>query len=179
MSLAWTIITALRLKADTGKYSYFSLGGACNFDNFVQLWSRGGFTKCAMNSVLITVPSVIPVLSFCVHNGLCLSPRKLAGQRHPADHGYGRKPAAAPGPGGRAGCDVQLLELLYSISDSGSLLKTYLSVIAVSTTFRIGFVTFLLSSYSATQGGRKYCRPDVRNPDQPDPAVGLCPVFLG
>jgi multiple sugar transport system permease protein len=39
------------------------------------------------------------------------------------------------------------LTLPYSISDSGSLLNTYWSVIAVNTAFQIGFCTFVLSNY--------------------------------
>jgi multiple sugar transport system permease protein len=39
------------------------------------------------------------------------------------------------------------LSLPYSFSDSGNLLNTYISVIAVDTAFQIGFCTFVLSNY--------------------------------
>ena len=45
--LGWAIFTALRPKADTDKYGYFSTGGAFNFDNFVQAWTQGGFASCS------------------------------------------------------------------------------------------------------------------------------------
>ena len=34
--LGWSLFTALRPKADTDAYGYFSLGGAFNLDNFVH-----------------------------------------------------------------------------------------------------------------------------------------------
>ncbi|MFH5878660.1 hypothetical protein [Arthrobacter sp. NA-172] len=38
--LGWALFTALRPKADTDKFGYFSFGGTFNFDNFVQVRPR-------------------------------------------------------------------------------------------------------------------------------------------
>ena len=40
--LGWTLFTALRPKADTDKYGYFSLQGAFNLDNFSNAWEQAG-----------------------------------------------------------------------------------------------------------------------------------------
>jgi len=40
--LLWTLYTALRPKAETDKYGYFSVGGTYNFDNFSNAWEQAG-----------------------------------------------------------------------------------------------------------------------------------------
>ena len=100
--LGWAIFTALRPKADTDKYGYFSTGGAFNFDNFTQAWTQGGFAQLFWNSVLITVPSVVPDPFLRLHDGVRREPGELEVQHHPADHVYRRKPAAPAGARGAA-----------------------------------------------------------------------------
>lgn len=145
--LGWSLFTALRPKADTDKYGYFSLGGTFNFDNFIQAWTQGGFSKYLLNSVIITVPAVLLTLFFASMMAFAVSRVSwkfnvtllimfTAGNLLPP------QVLAAP-----------LFEMFkhvtlpYSFSDSGNLLNTYISVIAVDTAFQIGFCTFVLSNY--------------------------------
>jgi multiple sugar transport system permease protein len=145
--LGWTIFTALRPKADTDKYGYFSAGGAFNFDNFIQAWTQGGFAKLFWNSVLITVPSVFLILFFASMMAFAVSRVSwkfnitllimfTAGNLLP--------PQVLAAPLFEM---FKHFELPYAVSDSGNLLNTYISVIAVDTAFQIGFVTFVLSNY--------------------------------
>lgn len=145
--LGWTVFTSLRPKADTDKYGYFSFGGSFNFDNFVEAWTRGGFAQYAWNSVLITVPSVILILFFASMMAFAVSRVNwkfnitllimfTAGNLLP--------PQVLAAPLFQM---FKQLELPYSVSDSGNLLNTYISVIAVDAAFQIGFVTFVLSNY--------------------------------
>ncbi len=145
--LGWTVFTSLRPKADTDKYGYFSFGGSFNFDNFVEAWTRGGFAQYAWNSALITIPSVILILflasmmAFAVSRvswkfNITLLIMFTAGNLLP--------PQVLAAPLFQM---FKQLELPYSVSDSGNLLNTYISVIAVDTAFQIGFVTFVLSNY--------------------------------
>jgi multiple sugar transport system permease protein len=145
--LGWSLFTALRPKADTDKYGYFSLGGSFNFDNFVQAWTQGGFSKYFMNSVLITVPSVLLTLLFASMMAFAVSRVSwkfnitllimfTAGNLLP--------PQVLAAPLFEM---FKHLTLPYSFSDSGNLLNTYISVIAVDTAFQIGFCTFVLSNY--------------------------------
>lgn len=145
--LAWALFTALRPKADTDKYGYFSFGGAFNFDNFVTAWNQGGFANYFGNSVIITVPTVVLTLFFASMMAFAVSRFNwkfnitllimfTAGNLLPP------QVLAAP-----------LFEMFkhfnlpYSVSDSGNLLNTYTAVIAVDTAFQIGFCTFVLSNY--------------------------------
>ncbi|BCW34996.1 ABC transporter permease [Arthrobacter sp. StoSoilA2] len=145
--LVWSLFTALRPKADTDKYGYFSLGGSFGFENFVQAWNQGGFSKYFLNSVLITVPTVLLTLLFASMMAFAVSRVNwkfnitllimfTAGNLLPP------QVLAAP-----------LFEMFkhvtlpYSFSDSGNLLNTYIAVIIVDTAFQIGFCTFVLSNY--------------------------------
>jgi multiple sugar transport system permease protein len=145
--LGWALFTALRPKADTDKYGYFSLGGAFNFDNFAQAWTQGGFPRYFMNSLIITVPTIILVLlcssmmAFAVSRvnwkfNITLLIMFTAGNLLP--------PQVLATPLFEM---FKLIPLPYWFSDSGSLLNTYISVIIANTAFQIGFCTFVLSNY--------------------------------
>lgn len=147
LPLLWTLYTALRPKADTDKYGYFSLAGTFNFQNFIDAWNQGGFATYFGNSAIITIPAVLLTLFFASMMAFAVSRYSwrfnvtllimfTAGNLLP--------PQVLATP---------LFELFkhitlpYFISDSGSLLNTYVSVIAVNTAFQIGFCTFVLSNF--------------------------------
>lgn len=145
--LGWAIFTALRPRADTNKYGYFSFGGAFNFDNFIQAWNQGGFANLLTNSAIITIPTVILTLFFASMMAFAVSRFTwrfnitllimfTAGNLLP--------PQSLAAPLFEM---FKHVELPYWISDSGTLLNTYTSVIAVDTAFQIGFCTFVLSNY--------------------------------
>lgn len=145
--LGWALFTALRPKADTDKFGYFSLGGAFNFDNFVQAWTQGGFPRYFANSLIITIPTIILVLlcssmmAFAVSRvswkfNITLLIMFTAGNLLP--------PQVLATPLFEM---FKLIQLPYWFSDSGSLLNTYISVIIANTAFQIGFCTFVLSNY--------------------------------
>ncbi len=145
--LVWAVFTALRPRADTNKYGYFSFGGAFNLDNFVQAWNQGGFAKLLMNSAIITIPTVILTLFFASMMAFAVSRFSwrfnitllimfTAGNLLP--------PQSLAAPLFQM---FKHVELPYWISDSGTFLNTYTSVIAVDTAFQIGFCTFVLSNY--------------------------------
>lgn len=147
LPLVWTLYTSLRPKADTDKYGYFSIAGTFDFQNFVDAWNQGGFPTYFGNSVIITVPAVLLTLFFASMMAFAVSRYSwrfnitllimfTAGNLLPP------QVLAAP-----------LFELFkhtnlpYWMSDSGTLLNTYVSVIAVNTAFQIGFCTFVLSNF--------------------------------
>jgi multiple sugar transport system permease protein len=145
--LGWALFTALRPRTDTNKYGYFSFGGAFNFDNFIQAWNQGGFSKLLMNSAIITIPTVILTLFFASMMAFAVSRFSwrfnitllimfTAGNLLP--------PQSLAAPLFQM---FKHVDLPYWISDSGTLLNTYTSVIAVDTAFQIGFCTFVLSNY--------------------------------
>ncbi|MDQ1730610.1 MAG: multiple sugar transport system permease protein [Pseudonocardiales bacterium] len=145
--LLWTVLTALRPKSSVDKHGYFSLKGTYNFDNFTKAWNQAGLQKYFVNSLIITVPTVIltiflaSMMAFAVSRftwkfNVTLLVMFTAGNLLPP------QVLAAP-----------LFEMFkhtslpYSVSDSGNLLNTYYSVIIVDTAFQIGFCTFVLSNY--------------------------------
>lgn len=145
--LVWTLFTSLRPKADTDKYGYFSFGGRFNFDNFSNAWNQAGLEKYFVNSVIITVPTVLATLilasmmAFAVSRftwkfNITLLIMFTAGNLLPP------QVLAAP-----LFSMFKFFPLPLSISDSGNLLNTYYSVILVNTAFQIGFCTFVLSNY--------------------------------
>lgn len=145
--LGWALFTALRPKADTDKYGYFSLGGAFNFDNFAQAWTQGGFPQYFMNSLIITIPTIVLVLWFSSMMAFAVSRVSwkfnitllimfTAGNLLP--------PQVLATPLFQM---FKLLQLPYWFSDSGSLLNTYIAVIIANTAFQTGFCTFVLSNY--------------------------------
>ncbi|WP_334172360.1 carbohydrate ABC transporter permease [Sinomonas sp.] len=147
LPLAWSLYTALRPIASTNQYGYFSVGGPYNFDNFVTAWNQGGFSKYFVNSALITVPSVLLTLFFSSLMAFAVSRVNwkfnitllilfTAGNLLP--------PQVLAAPLFQM---FKHLNLPYWFSDSGTLLNTYISVIAVDTAFQIGFCTFVLSNY--------------------------------
>ncbi|WP_375430319.1 carbohydrate ABC transporter permease [uncultured Friedmanniella sp.] len=147
LPLVWTLFTAMRPKADTDKYGYFSFGGAFNFDNFSNAWVQAGLAKYFVNSVIITVPTVLLTLVFASMMAFAVSRFTwrfnvtllimfTAGNLLPP------QVLAAP-----LFSMFKFFPLPLSISDSGNLLNTYYSVIMVNTAFQIGFCTFVLSNY--------------------------------
>jgi multiple sugar transport system permease protein len=145
--LLWAAFTALRSKADTDKFGYFSFGGAFNFDNFVTAWNQGGFANLLWNSAIITIPTVILTLFFASMMAFTVSRFTwkfnitlliifTAGNLLP--------PQVLAAPLFQM---FKNLQLPYWFSDSGTLLNTYIGVIAVDTAFQIGFCTFVLSNY--------------------------------
>lgn len=138
--LLWTLYTALRPKAETDKYGYFSVGGAYNFDNFSHAWEQAGLGTYFVNSVIITVPTVLLTLLFASMMAFAVSRFSwrfnitllimfTAGNLLPP------QVLAAP-----LFSMFKFIPLPLSISDSGNFLNTYYSVIMVNTAFQIGSV---------------------------------------
>lgn len=145
--LGWALFTALRPKADTDKYGYFSFGGHFNFSNFAQAFTQGHMLKYFLNSLIITVPTIILVLLFASMMAFAVSRVSwkfnvtllimfTAGNLLP--------PQVLATPLFEM---FKHLNLPYWFSDSGTLLNTYISVIAANTAFQVGFCTFVLSNY--------------------------------
>lgn len=145
--LVWTIYTALRPFADTARLGYFSVGGSYGFQNFTDAWAQAGLATYFVNSLIVTVPTVLLTLFFASMMAFAVSRFTwrfnvtllimfTAGNLLPP------QVLAAP-----LYSIFKFTPLPLWISDSGSLLNTYYSVIMVNTAFQIGFCTFVLSNY--------------------------------
>jgi multiple sugar transport system permease protein len=145
--LLWTVFTALRPKSAVDAHGYWSLKGSFNFDNFSTAWKQAGLQTYFVNSLIITVPSVLltiilaSMMAFAVSRfrwrfNVTLLIMFTAGNLLPP------QVLAAP-----LYAMFKHTPLPYSVSDSGSLLNTYYGVIAVDVAFQVGFCTFVLSNY--------------------------------
>jgi multiple sugar transport system permease protein len=145
--LLWAVYTSLRPKAATDKFGYLSMSGAFNFKNYTNAWSQGGFATAFKNSAIITIPAVLvtiilaSMVAFAVSRfawkfNISLLILFTAGNMLP--------PQVLATPLFEM---FKHVTLPYSISDSGTLLNTYYSVIIVDVAFQLGFCTFVLSNY--------------------------------
>lgn len=145
--LLWAVYTSLRPKADTDRLGTFSVGGAYGFGNYVDAWNQGGIPRYFLNSVLVTVPTVVLTLFFASLMAFAVSRFSFrfnvtlliaftAGNLLP--------PQVLAAPVFEL---FKLTQLPYSFSDSGSALNQLWGVVAINTAFQIGFCTFVLSNY--------------------------------
>jgi multiple sugar transport system permease protein len=144
--LGWALFNSFRDYNFTAANGYFSFGGF-TLDNYVNAWERGDFTRTFLNSVIITVPAVLLTLllasamafvlaRFSFKLNLTLLGVFLAANLLP--------PQALLIPIYRAYRAIPLPEWL---SDSGTMLNSYLGLILINSAFQLGFCTFVLSNY--------------------------------
>jgi multiple sugar transport system permease protein len=152
LPLAWAVYTSLRPYADTGgdPRGYVSIGGAYNFDNYIQAWTQGEMIKFFINTLIVVVPSVILVLflasmmAFTVSRyswrfNLTLLMLFTAANLLPQQ--------VLITPLFRMFVAMPLPEFL---SDNGKLYDQYIGIILVHVAFQLGFCTFVLSNYMKT-----------------------------
>jgi multiple sugar transport system permease protein len=152
ISLIWlfplllALVNSFRDYAYTAKNGYISWGGF-TLDNYTNAWAAGDFGLHFMNSVIITVPAVILTLflSCCVafvvarfsfKFNLALLGFFLAANLLP--------PQALLIPVYRM---FRAIEVPLWVSDSGTLLNSFVGLILVNMAFQIGFCAFVLSNY--------------------------------
>ncbi len=147
--LLWAFYNSFRDYAYTQTQGYLSFGG-WTFDNYREAWSRGNFGLHFTNSLYITVPAVLLTLflsslvafvlaRFSYRFNLTLLGVFLAANLLP--------PQALLIPVFRMFREISLPTF---ISDSGTMLNSYLALILVNTAFQLGFCTFVLSNYMKT-----------------------------
>jgi len=152
ISLIWlfplllALVNSFRDYAFTAKNGYVSWGGF-TFDNYTNAWQQADFGLHFMNSAIITMPAVILTLflSCCVafvvarfsyRFNLALLGFFLAANLLP--------PQALLIPVYRM---FRAIEVPLWISDSGTLLNSFVGLILVNMAFQIGFCAFVLSNY--------------------------------
>lgn len=147
--LFWAVLNSFRRYEYTQANGYLSFGG-WTFDNYQQAWEQGNFQSYFLNSLYITVPAVLLTLflsslvafvlaRFSFRFNLTMLGFFLAANLLP--------PQALLVPVFRMFREVSVP---LWISDSGTLLNSYLGLVLVNTAFQIGFCTFVLSNYMKT-----------------------------
>ena len=147
--LAWAVFNSFRDYAFTAANGYASFGGF-TLDNYINAWARGNFARTFANSLWITVPAVFLtlLLSACVafvlarfsfRFNLTMLGVFIAANLLP--------PQALLIPIYRA---FRAISVPLWVSDSGTLLNSYVGLVLINTAFQIGFCTFVLSNYMKT-----------------------------
>jgi multiple sugar transport system permease protein len=148
--ILWAVYLSLRPLAETNKYGYLSLPRSITFANYKDAWVQGDVKHYFVNSLLITVPAVILTLFLASCVAFVLSRLNVrfnlfmlllftAGNLLP------QQVFLAP------------LFKIYTtvavpswLSDSGKVYDSIWGLIAINTSFQLGFCVFVLSNFMKT-----------------------------
>ncbi len=144
--LLYAVLASLRDYQYTARYGYLSFGGF-TFDNYVKAWQVGEFARKFLNSAIITIPAVALTLFLASMVAFVLARFNwkfnivmlgafTAGNLLP--------PQALLIPVFKM---FQKIEVPFWLSESGTLLNSYVGLILVNVGFQVGFCTFVLSNY--------------------------------
>ena len=147
--LFWAVLNSFRDYAYTSENGYLSFGG-WTLDNYERAWTGGDLGKYFVNSLIITVPTVLVTLflaslmafvlaRFSYRFNLTLLGVFLAANLLP--------PQSLLVPVFRMYLEIPLPEFM---SDTGQMLGSYWGLIAINVAFQLGFCTFVLSNYMKT-----------------------------
>ena len=150
--IAWAFYTSLRPFKDTGgdPRGYTSIGGAYNFQNYIDAWNQGDLWKYFGNTMIILIPALILLLllasmmAFAVSryswrfNGIMLMLFTAANLL---------PPQVILTPLFRI---FLFLPMFSPLSDNGHLYNQYLGIVIIHVAFQLGFCTFVLSNYMKT-----------------------------
>ena len=145
--ILWALYTSLRPYSDTAAHGYVSIAHTLTLQNFTDAWSNAGMLQYFVNSVVITVPSVLLALFFASAVAFVISRFSL---------GFNIALLVLFTAGNLLPQQViitPLFRMYLSIhvpgflSSSGTLFNSYLGLIVINTVFQMGFCVFVLSNY--------------------------------
>lgn len=137
--VAWAVMTSFRSYEYTAVNGYVSWGGY-TLENYVNAWSRGNFTQYFLNSVIITVPSVLATLFLASMAAFVLA--RFSWKLNITMLVFFTAANLLP--------QQSLLVPLYRFYLFAGLYDTYWAVIITHVAFQMGFCTFVLSNYMKT-----------------------------
>jgi multiple sugar transport system permease protein len=147
--LLWAVFNSFRDYAYTQAHGYASLGGF-TLRNYAEAWRRGEFTKHFVNSLIIVIPVVVMTLALASGIGFVVS--RFSFRFNLAMLGFFTAanllpPQALVIPVYRMFREIPVPSF---ISESGTLLDSFLGLILVNIAFQTGFCAFVLSNYMKT-----------------------------
>jgi multiple sugar transport system permease protein len=151
--LVWLLYAALRTNQDTTLHGYFSLPTGLTLDNFVKAWNGAEIPRAYLNTLVITIPSVIVALlvasmvafavtKFSWRFNILVLMIFVAGNLLPQQVFI-----------------VPLFHVVYlsslipipaPLSDTGRLFDQAFGIILINIVFQMGFCIFVLSNYMKT-----------------------------
>jgi multiple sugar transport system permease protein len=144
--LVWAVFASFRDYAYTQAHGYASLGGF-TVQNYVNAWRRGEFTKHFINSAIIVVPTVLFTLALASGIGFVFS--RFSFRFNLLMLGFFTAANLLPQqaliiPVFRMFREIPVPQF---ISESGTLLDSFLGLILADIAFQVGFCAFVLSNY--------------------------------
>lgn len=76
----WAISTSLKQEADVLSGTIRYIPSPITFENFIQVWNDNNFSQYFMNSLLVSVLSVVAITALSVMNGYAMSRFKFKGK---------------------------------------------------------------------------------------------------
>jgi len=147
--LVWAVINSFREYAYTQTHGYLSFGG-WTLHNYRQAWEQGQFGLHFKNSLIITIPAVVLTLLLASMVGFVLA--RFSFRLNLALLGFFLAANMLP-PQALLVPVFQMfkkIQLPLFLSDSGTMLNSFWSLILVNVAFQLGFCTFVLSNYMKT-----------------------------
>jgi len=149
--LLYALYTSFRPYSDTAQHSYFSLPRDLTLENYTNAWNQGEMPKFFVNTMIITIPSLVLILILSSFVAFGLARFRLPG----------RKALLILFTAGNLLPQQILLTPLYqayrlwdntdfAIENNAYLFDTYWGVIAIHVAFQIGFCTFVMTNYMET-----------------------------
>ena len=148
--IVFALYVALRPYSETAKYGYVSLPHSLTLSNFTDAWTQSEMGRFFLNSLLITVPSVLITLGLAAAVAFVVSRLNLrinvfllimftAGNLLPQQ--------VIITPLYRL---YLLIPMPHFISGNGLLYDSYAGLIVINVAFQVGFCVFVLSNYMKT-----------------------------
>jgi multiple sugar transport system permease protein len=144
--VVWAVFNSFRDYDYTSEHGYVSLGGF-TFQNYLNAWEQGEFTRHFLNSLYITVPAVL--LTLFLASCVAFVVARFSFRFNLILLGLFTAANLLP----QQALLIPLFRLYREVplplwmSDSGQLLDSYWGLILVNTAFQTGFCTFVLSNY--------------------------------
>ena len=147
--LLWAVINSFREYTYTQTHGYLSFGG-WTVDNYQQAWEQGQFGLHFKNSLIITVPAVLLTLFLASTVAFVLA--RFSFRLNLALLGFFLAANMLP-PQALLVPVFQMFKQIHVplfMSDTGTMLNSFWSLILVNVAFQLGFCTFVLSNYMKT-----------------------------
>jgi multiple sugar transport system permease protein len=149
--LVWLLYAALRTNQDTTLHGYFSLPTGLTLDNFVKAWNGAEIPRAYLNTLIITIPSVIVAL--LVASMVAFAVTKYSWR-------FNILVLMIFTAGNLLPQQVFIIPVYHMflwvgfipapLSDSGKLFDQAFGIILINVVFQMGFCIFVLSNYMKT-----------------------------
>ena len=147
--LLWAIYTAFRPYSDTAAHGYISFPPQLSIENFVDAFNQGGFPKFYLNTLIITIPTVI--LTLFIASMIAFAVSRFSWR-------FNLLTLMIFTAGNLLPAQVIIIPLYWIYqtvpfppADNGKLLyDQFTGVILINVVFQIGFCVFVLSNYMKT-----------------------------